>query len=341
MTLLFMDGFDHYAEGEGARKWTTFVCSIGTAYARYPAAGSQGINIGQYNSISKVLSVNSSTLILGSAINITSVPFDHRISSYIYGISSSLGIHIVLIPEVSGELSVCRGDGTILGTSTQVVNWNSWCFAELKVIIHDTAGSIELRINGEEWISVAGIDTTNNSEFTANKITLFFVSHSTSVRHDDLYVCDGLGTENNDFLGDVRVATLRPNGAGNYTDFTPSAGSNYENVDDVVDIDDDTTYNSHDVATEKDSYALADMPVNVGNVHGIQINTTMRKDDAAAKEAKPFLRTNSVDYPQGSAINLWDSYVSTRNIVELNPNDSAVWEKTDVDALEIGLEIIS
>jgi hypothetical protein len=37
---------------------------------------------------------------------------------------------------------------------------------------------------------------------------------------DDLYVCDSTGSTNNTFLGDVRVDTVRPIGAGNYSEFS-------------------------------------------------------------------------------------------------------------------------
>jgi hypothetical protein len=57
-----------------------------------------------------------------------------------------------------------------------------------------------------------------------------------------VYVLDNTGTQNNDLIGDCRIETLYPNGAGNYAQLSANgAGTNYGCVNEHP-ADDDTTY---------------------------------------------------------------------------------------------------
>ena len=87
---------------------------------------------------------------------------------------------------------------------------------------------VELRLDGAPLLSFTG-DTRNAG--TAEIAMVRFSNHHISsgnrhtLRLDDVYVCDTSGGRNDDFLGDVKVVTLRPNADTAQADFTPSAGS--------------------------------------------------------------------------------------------------------------------
>src|SRR6185437_13665423 len=68
--------------------------------------------------------------------------------------------------------------------------------------------------------------------------------------------------------GDLRVECVMPNGPGAHTQFTPSAGANWQNVDEVP-PDDDTTHNDSSTAGQLDTFvhaALAGIPSSIAAV---------------------------------------------------------------------------
>lgn len=342
MSLLFMDGFDHYAGADVLNKWDSigsYSVAISSSYAR-----SNGQGLRCYYSATKPnksLGVNASTLIVGFAFYLGETGITNSTSTGILYFYDDSTKQIMITVNSSGQIVVYNGDGTLLGTSTNTVSYLHWYYLEAKVSFHETTGTIDIRINGTSWLSLTSKNTINSVNEYANKVMIGAAYYDKYVYFDDLYVCDTTGTKNNDFLGDVRIDTLLPNGAGNYTQWTPSAGSNYQNVDDAIAIDDDATYNSADTIGYKDSYTLTDLDALGTTIHGIQLNTTYRKDDAGTRGVQAFIRTNSTDYDQGDEVSLLDTYTQDQIIIEDNPNDSAAWEEADINALEIGIELIS
>lgn len=71
-----------------------------------------------------------------------------------------------------------------------------------------------------------------------------------------MYVLDGTGTTNNDFLGDINVRTLKPNGDASVAMTRSGGTTNAENVDNIpVSADwDDTSYVESGTSTTKDLY---------------------------------------------------------------------------------------
>ena len=107
---------------------------------------------------------------------------------------------------------------------------------------------------------------------------------SSGMNFDDLYVCDSAGSTNNGFLGDCRIDTIYPSGAGNYTQFTPSTGSNYTCVDETA--PNTTDYVDGATVGDRDSYALGNLSaLSSQTVYGVQVNAAILKDDAGSKSA--------------------------------------------------------
>jgi hypothetical protein len=142
----------------------------------------------------------------------------------------------------------------------------------------------------------------------------------------------------NDFLGDCRVDVIRPNGAGANADFTPSAGSNYENVDEAT-PDDDSTHNSSGTVGHQDSYALPSLSAG-GTIFGVKSLICIAKDDAGAKGAKILTRSNSTYY-KSDEINPPTDYKSFGKVYQNNPDDSLAWQESDIAGMEVGVEVSS
>jgi len=239
---------------------------------------------------------------------------------------------------VGTEIHVYRGGTKIGETSGAGLVNGVWAYIEAKFTINNSSGSVIIRVNENIVLSLSGIDTQDSANAYFNMFRLGGIYSGYSYL-DDMYMCDLTGSKNNDFLGDVRVDTLRPNAAGTYTDFTPSAGANYQNVDETCGPDNDTTYNEGANVGDQDSYQMPDLPAPAGTtIYGVKTQATVRKTDAGVMKCKVLTRAGTTD-DLGAELTLSDTYLTPFEIYEDNPDDSAAWEDADVNSMEPGVEI--
>lgn len=234
-----------------------------------------------------------------------------------------------------------RGTTSLLGTTSFVLSLGVFYYIEIKVLISDTVGTFEIRVDGSSKLALTSQDTrATGAGTTANQIRLGEDAspvNSLTFTYDDLYVCDGAGSTNNNFLGDCRVDAYLPNGAGNSTQLTPSAGSNYQCVDDTT-PNDDTDYVEHATVGNKDTYACGNMSHTPSSIFGVQILANAKKDDAGARSLATVTRSGTTDFDGATAV-LSTSYIYYSDIREVDPNTSAAWTKTNFDAAEFGVKV--
>lgn len=336
MALRFIDGFDHYVTADMLLKWTA-------AGAIAPTIASGGRRSGQAlrissataSSLSKTIDAQA-TWIIGFALNAAALP---TVDRPILALVETATLHVDVRVKPDGTFIVTR-NGTTLGTSTATLTAGSYSYIEFKCTIDNSAGAFELRLNGTNILSASSQDTQNGGTATANVIRLGYaagITSSSNWDYDDLYVCDSTGSDNNDFLGDCRVDTYMPSGAGNTTNLTPSAGSNYQCVDESLQ-NGDTDYVQSSTATDKDTYAVTDMTHTPTDIYGVQVNLVSKKDDAGARSIAAVTRSGGADY-DGATQALSTSYVVYLEVVEQDPNTSAAWTKTNLNAAEFGVKI--
>jgi hypothetical protein len=131
---------------------------------------------------------------------------------------------------------------------------------------------------------------------------------------------------------------ILPDGAGNSTDFTPSAGSNFQNVDETS-TDSDTTYNSETTAGDHDTYTYAAVGL-TGNVRAIQTNLVVRSTGAGAETLRPKIRISGTDY-SGTTVGCTTSYLDKMEVFETSPATAVVWTVSEIDGAEFGIELVS
>ena len=124
------------------------------------------------------------------------------------GGDSNATIHSTVRVNTDGSLSVMRGSesGTVLATSAAgLVTAGTWCFIELKVRLHDTAGSYEVRFNGSTVIGPTGsADTKNAGTGTVYDGITLNTPSGVAQSWDDLYLLTGSGET---FRGDQALGT--------------------------------------------------------------------------------------------------------------------------------------
>lgn len=159
---------------------------------------------------------------------------------------------------------------------------------------------------------------------------------------DDFYVDDAVG-EADVAPSSPRFVLLLPNGAGSYTNWTPSAGSNYQNVDDAGANDGDSTFNYATASGAKDAYAVtnttAGVTVPAGHiVRAVTVGAIVRKTDAGFdSQIKLGIRDGSGNESVGSATTLPTSYTYRRNRHTTAAGGGA-WSEAAVDNTQIVVE---
>ena len=190
---------------------------------------------------------------------------------------------------------------TVDTPSSNYIVPNKWYYIELKADVTSVfdlftglfyaSTDYVLRVNGSTWLSSTPISREN---VLANLNDFNFAKAICSTASvgvfDDLYISAGellpdLYFQNGN--NGIRVKTLKPNGVGANTGFTPNIGGaeNWQMVKDVIPDDDVTTVKSTQ-ATDgfgspiQDTYNMEDLPKSVTDVFGIQANVYARKDKA-------------------------------------------------------------
>lgn len=342
MSLLFVDGFDHYAVADLLKKWTTKEGSTSTLAIDVGRrnGGALSSGIGSSVGVTKTLPAAKNTLIVGVAYKLTAQNGTGA-NRGILQFRDSSTVHLTVRINVDLTLSVLKGTdiGTVLGVSSETLDVGSFNYIEFKATIDDVAGSFELRINGINVLSASGIDTrTTGGNASANVIMVGSNgSNGPSWVIDDFYICDNSGSSNNDFLGDVRIDTLLPNADGTFSQFVPSTGtSHFALVDETAP---NTTDHVDGVNVgDRDSFNCQDLTALIAQtVFGVQVNAFAQKDDAGSKSISTFAR-NGTTNSDGASFGLSTSQVCLSQMFEKQPS-GVDWTESAVNASEFGVRV--
>lgn len=235
----------------------------------------------------------------------------------------------------SGTLQAYRGN-TLLATSGVVISEDTWYYIEMKVRVGNAGtGNYEIRVNGTNVLSDADEDTQAGSNDYANRVE-FYIRINNNTYIDDTYICDGTGTVNNDFLGDSRVETLFPTADGVSSDFTPSTGTdNYAMIDDESGgLDGDSTYVESATTNDRDTYSFTNLST-INIIRGLQFNVVARKTDVTDYNIELVLD----GFVESPIVVNNTSYNTYDQMYEENPDTSAAWVDSEINAAEFGYEV--
>ena len=136
----------------------------------------------------------------------------------------------------------------------------------------------------------------------------------------------------------MATETLRPDAIGDETALTPSAGANWECVDEETPDEAGTTVYHSTVATwKRDLYNLPAHSVGSGTINSVKVYCRCYVL-AGSANAKCILKSNST-VTEGSSQAISGSWVTYSEQWNDNPADSA-WEWADIDALQIGVSLL-
>jgi hypothetical protein len=349
VALLFCDSLDHndLSTDAGVRQKWTELCnsnaiagriygpSIGRILGKNAFRGDGNQDRGFY----KVLTTTVDTMGVGAWFFFEGVPNGRFL--YLGELSSTNlnGVHVDVRGDAAGHLQITR-NGTQLGAnSTLTVLANTWYWIELKVKVHDTLGTYEVKVNGTTYISGTGADTRNGGTGIPTGGG-WCTQGNVGTRFSDFVIWDTTGAVANDFFGPIQIHCRRPIEAGNYAQWTPNYGPNFANVGDVSAPDDLSTFNQSATAGQKDTFKGADLPISSGSVLGIQHVIRAKQDGGAARTLRPIQRSGSTDY-NGTSFSVPGSFAYQLEAKSINPATSAAYTVSDVNDAEFGYELVS
>ncbi|KKL63526.1 hypothetical protein LCGC14_2174220 [marine sediment metagenome] len=339
MALRWIEGF----EGFGGLSGAPLIAEVAKKYDASSVSGvtledgrgsGNSLNIGTTNAqfISKTFD-DQTTWVIGFAFHTPSA--FTGVGRVMVNILEDAAPQMVL-KLTNDDLEVFR-NASLLQTITLSLSTSTWYYIEFKVTIHDSAGAWEVRVNGSTVDSDSGIDTSDNGNPVGNTVKIHSIVDFPW--YDDIYILDGTGSVNNNFLGEMKVEILLPNSDSISSDWLLSAGSDHYALVDDNPSDEDTTYVYSSTSDDVDYYNYEDIGSELQTIYGVQINTQARVL-AASMDMYLTVSSNS-SVSNGTAVTVSDTnYKTFARPIELDPDTSALWLSGGIDDALFGVKFV-
>lgn len=344
MTILHIDGCDHYGPTTANVKWTSVADPAHLSVVTGRTGSGQALGVGKDGSVYRIIRQSSTKVTLGLAVRKSTLGYGNwgPLVTLLQGANPAIVIYFT----EAGTIEVRRGPTTVIATSPLVLSVGVWQYWEFQVLLDVSAGSVEVRLDGDgdsPVISVSGINTQGYgayidglqlgpSDWLSGPTTYF----------DDIVILDDTGTEDegNDFLGDVTVATLHPIADGSASGFTPSTGTDHYAVVDESSLDASDYLRSNTVGAKElftfDEFAGSQKIIAVQLTAGV-VNTQVGGTIAM----RALVKSGTVPTENEGDVS---SYVSASmkgvsNVFPKEPTDDTAWTTEKVNSLEGGIKI--
>lgn len=279
-----------------------------------------------------------------------------RVIFYTIDASGNVGIALTCEPDGTVRVYNCTTGGasptsanfTLVAASATTILATTWTSIEVHIVAATgSTGTVEVKINGATVITATsqrtsqtnanllgfGLDFTRINNPTAG-------STATYVAFDDLVVNDTAGSVNNSWCGDQSIIMLKPNAAGDSTQFSrggADSGSNFGQVDEsppnaLTDYVYDTTVGHMDLYNVNNATVVS--------VSAVEVLTQAFNVDGTGGSMNLVTKTGA-GQSDGSAQNIGGTPAYYRRLLETDPADSAAWDQTKINALQIGVKVAS
>ena len=209
----------------------------------------------------------------------------------------------------------------------------SFCHIGIDVNIHPATGWIYVYRNGVEVMSFTG--NTGDADIEQVYYGDMVDTGGGTLDFDDMYIDDTTGESSPAAPPILRFAHLKPNGLGNYAQWSKSSGSDgYDLVDEVPPSDAD--YIQSDAVGEKESHNMETYTLGANEECKAIIPIVRAAKTGVAETIKLGTRLSTTDL-LGSEQQLPTSagYLFERQV---SPPGGGDWEQADIDAFEILIE---
>ena len=223
-------------------------------------------------------------------------------------------------------------------TATTTIPLATEMFVEMRFVLGDAAaGSVAFYINGTLSNTRAGIDTCYGAGRTSLRSIIVGEAAANAYglqsgwKYGDIIMHTAAAG-----IGDVGVFYRPMDADGASSDFTPSAGANFECADEIG-PDEDTTYNESDgTAGHRDSFETA----GVSAMSVLSVGVIVRARKTAAGAGTLLLGAiHGASEDQSSAKAMTSAYLTHVEFFDTCPSTAAAWSAAEVTAAELSYEV--
>lgn len=332
MTVIVVEGFDAIANARDLNEKGWAGSIFNTVQGRWPDLRNRGVTVVLFNAIVKPLPGGPyhGDLIVGAAMKVNA-------GSHTAGmiLTNPGDTDVVQVGWDDLLRPIITGFGPTL-TGTQIITTETWHYYELKIT---AAGHVSLNINGgPEIADTAGYNVSDGFDRLKLDSNALFPVDARATEFDDVYVAT-IDSDTPDFLGDVYVQTLYPNGEGDYLEWTPDVGTvHYTRVNEHQ-PDGDASVVKSNTPNARDIYNFEDLPPLTPVVYAAQLNLVVRKNNVATREIKPMIRQDGTDY-LGPSDFLPSSYDVHQWLLSNDPT-GADWDVGHINNDQYGIKLIT
>ncbi|WP_113155957.1 hypothetical protein [Nitratireductor sp. OM-1] len=349
MSILHIEGFDQYAtQADIASAYA--VPNPGSFETRTDTPLGRGRSVrhnrtsGAHAGLTKAIPSVAQGAYVGSSfwLKVESYPYGHGYCNIIQFREGSTS-HICLDLDDKGFLQFVRGgSSSVSPIFNRPLDLNVWYHVEVRVLVSDATGEVEVRINGETWGAASGLDTQYGGTGVLDNVALFCSVSSSSSRQgvyvgDSWVVWDTQGTTNNDWLGDVEVLTSLPSGDDTPGTWVANTGALWEAIDEA-DPDGDTTYISSSTLDDAATFTMGALPVTPERVLAVSSQVLARKDDSGPRSIAHGVVSGAVEaLSEDQSLGL--TYGLTTVVFEQDPATAAPWTGAAAQAVKTKVKV--
>lgn len=201
------------------------------------------------------------------------VPF--KFLSFHYDDGIAVANNGYLQVNASGNVSAYLDPSTVLwigDSSGEMVRLNQWQYIEVRWTVDDTAGTVQVKLNGRQILNLSSIDTQNLPSNNFPNLIKFYGPASI----DDIYVISSTVTPTESFLGTSIVESSFPDNVGDESEWQsfPEGSLNFQTVNQTYPATSSYIY-TNGTLPATDLYQMSDL-VHVNNIiHAVNIVKVM------------------------------------------------------------------
>lgn len=243
----------------------------------------------------------------------------------------TININAVVTFNANGSLSIKDENLDVKVISPAgILSGDTWHHIEVQFTVANS-GLVTVKVDGA--VAVAGVgdfETLGGATYTS---FVLYGDENTNIVDDITIQTDD--TSIPPFLGDHKISvqftdadTAQADWTGAYTDIDDPVGSS----------DGDTTYITSATLNAKSEFSLTNLSDTPTVIHAVQLVTEARKTDAGSRAVTPYLLSGSTR-EDGTEFSTSETYSTSTNVYQLNPDTSTAWTEATVNALILGVEI--
>lgn len=233
-------------------------------------------------------------------------------------------------------------NGSLLAASTNnIISINTWYHVELKAVSDQSAGEVELKVDGTTVATANTLNTDRNGDGKWSSAILSPIGNLLhNVIFDNLYICNDQGSTNNDFLGECFVRTLAPTSDAGPNDGSPASGNDHYEMVNYRWESGTSNYITLNTDGDKEMFGFESLS-DTANNFGLCLASLIKRSTANPIKINQVFKSGASETSLNSVSVPPSNRFGVQHIIETNPDTSNLWTYSEINSGEFGFEIES